>query len=61
MFRTDNCSSSGALRKYPFRGAHQDLRALTVTHDKISFLAADYMKYGDLNWWNAVEFKAGRQ
>lgn len=26
----------------------QDLRALTVTRDKTSFLAADYMKYGDL-------------
>jgi len=48
VFRTNNCSLSGALRKYPFCGAHQDLWALTVTRDKISFLAADYMKYGDL-------------
>jgi hypothetical protein len=48
MFRTNNCSSSGALKKYSFNGAHQDLRALNVTRDKTSFLAADYMKYGDL-------------
>ena len=33
---------------YPFSGAHQDLRAVIVTRDKISFLAAEYMKYGDL-------------
>jgi hypothetical protein len=48
MFRTNTCLSSGALRKYPFSGVHQDLRALTVTRDRISFLAADYVKYGDL-------------
>jgi hypothetical protein len=61
MFRTNNCSSSGALRKYPFSGAHQELRALNVTCEKTSFLAADYMKYVDLNGEIAFEFKAGRQ